>query len=178
MSRIGKKPVQVPAGITATVDGQKVTAKGPKGELFFVVNDEVHGQDRRQHRCRAAGQRQSKDARSKWGMSRTMIENIFKGVKDGFERKLEINGVGYRASMQGKNLQLALGFCHDVVYEPPVGISIAVPKPTEIIVTGINKQQVGQVAAEIREYRGPEPYKGKGVKYAEERIVRKEGKKK
>ena len=111
-------------------------------------------------------------------MSRTMIENIFKGVKDGFERKLEINGVGYRAAMQGKNLQLSLGFSHDVVYEPPQGITIAVPKPTEIVVTGINKQQVGQVAAEIREYRGPEPYKGKGVKYAEERIVRKEGKKK
>ncbi len=121
---------------------------------------------------------QSKDARSKWGMSRTMIENIFKGVKDGYERKLEINGVGYRASLQGKNLQLALGFSHDVVYEPPQGITIAVPKPTEIVVSGINKQQVGQVAAEIREYRGPEPYKGKGVKYAEERIVRKEGKKK
>jgi large subunit ribosomal protein L6 len=111
-------------------------------------------------------------------MSRTMIENIFKGVKDGYERKLEINGVGYRASMQGKNLQLALGFSHDVIYQPPQGITIAVPKPTEIVVTGINKQQVGQVAAEIREYRGPEPYKGKGVKYAEERIVRKEGKKK
>jgi large subunit ribosomal protein L6 len=107
-----------------------------------------------------------------------MIENLFKGVKDGFERKLEINGVGYRAAMQGKNLQLSLGFSHDVVYEPPQGITIAVPKPTEIVVTGINKQQVGQVAAEIREYRGPEPYKGKGVKYAEERIVRKEGKKK
>ena len=111
-------------------------------------------------------------------MSRTMVENIFKGVKDGYERKLEINGVGYRASLQGKNLQLALGFSHDVVYQTPEGISIAVPKPTEIIISGINKQQVGQVAAEIREYRGPEPYKGKGVKYAEERIVRKEGKKK
>ena len=114
----------------------------------------------------------------KFVMSRTMIEGIFKGVKDGFERKLEINGVGYRASLQGKNLQLALGFSHDVIYEPPVGITIAVPKPTEIVVSGINKQQVGQVAAEIREYRGPEPYKGKGVKYADERIVRKEGKKK
>ena len=107
-----------------------------------------------------------------------MIENIFKGVKDGFERKLEINGVGYRAAMQGKNLQLALGFSHDVIYEPPQGITIVVPKPTEIVIAGINKQQVGQVAAEIREFRGPEPYKGKGVKYAEERIVRKEGKKK
>lgn len=177
MSRIGKKPVPVPAGITAGVEGQKVTAKGPKGELFFVVNDDVKvSMDG--NAVVVVPANDSKAARSKWGMSRTMIENIFKGVKDGFERKLEINGVGYRASMQGKNLQLALGFSHDVVYEPPVGITIAVPKPTEIIVTGIDKQKVGQVAAEIREYRGPEPYKGKGVKYAEERIVRKEGKKK
>ncbi len=177
MSRIGKKPVPVPAGVTASVDGQKVTAKGPKGELVFVANDEVK-LELNDNAVSVTPINDSKDARSKWGMSRTMIENIFKGVKDGFERKLEINGVGYRASLQGKNLQLALGFSHDVVYEPPQGISIAVPKPTEIVVTGINKQQVGQVAAEIREYRGPEPYKGKGVKYAEERIVRKEGKKK
>ncbi|CDZ28181.1 MULTISPECIES: 50S ribosomal protein L6 [Neorhizobium] len=177
MSRIGKKPVPVPAGITATVDGQKVTAKGPKGELFFVANDEIK-LELENNAVSVTPVNDSKDARSKWGMSRTMIENIFKGVKDGFERKLEINGVGYRASLQGKNLQLALGFSHDVVYQTPEGITIAVPKPTEIVVTGINKQQVGQVAAEIREYRGPEPYKGKGVKYAEERIVRKEGKKK
>ena len=177
MSRIGKKPVQVPAGVTATVEGQKVTAKGPKGELFFVANDEIK-LELENNAVSVQPANDSKDARSKWGMSRTMIENIFKGVKDGYERKLEINGVGYRASLQGKNLQLALGFSHDVVYEPPVGITIVVPKPTEIIVSGINKQQVGQVAAEIREYRGPEPYKGKGVKYAEERIVRKEGKKK
>jgi len=177
MSRIGKKPVQVPAGVTATVDGQKVTAKGPKGELFFVANDEVSVK-LEDNAVVVEPNSQSKDARSKWGMSRTMVENIFKGVKDGYERKLEINGVGYRASLQGKNLQLALGFSHDVVYQTPEGITIAVPKPTEIIISGINKQQVGQVAAEIREYRGPEPYKGKGVKYAEERIVRKEGKKK
>jgi len=177
MSRIGKKPVQVPAGITASVDGQKVTAKGPKGELFFVANDEIK-LEIKDNAISVTPVNDSKDARSKWGMSRTMIENILKGVKDGFERKLEINGVGYRASLQGKNLQLALGFSHDVVYQTPEGITIAVPKPTEIIVSGINKQQVGQVAAEIREYRGPEPYKGKGVKYAEEPIVRKEGKKK
>ena len=177
MSRIGKKPGPVPAGVTATVEGQKVTAKGPKGELFFVANDEIK-LSLEENAVSVQPASNSKDARSKWGMSRTMIENIFKGVKDGFERKLEINGVGYRAAMQGKNLQLALGFSHDVIYEPPQGISIAVPKPTEIVVTGINKQQVGQVAAEIREFRGPEPYKGKGVKYAEERIVRKEGKKK
>ncbi len=177
MSRIGKKPVQVPAGVTASVEGQTVTAKGPKGELVFVANDEVK-LSLDNNAVSVVPANETKDARAKWGMSRTMIENLFKGVKDGFERKLEINGVGYRAAMQGKNLQLSLGFSHDVVYEPPQGISIAVPKPTEIVVTGINKQQVGQVAAEIREYRGPEPYKGKGVKYAEERIVRKEGKKK
>jgi len=120
----------------------------------------------------------SKDARSKWGMSRTMIANILNGVKTGFEKKLEINGVGYRASLQGKNLQLALGFSHDVLYPVPEGIQIVVPKPTEIVISGIDRQQVGQVAAEIRGYRGPEPYKGKGVKYANETIVRKEGKKK
>ncbi|WP_320202158.1 50S ribosomal protein L6 [Agrobacterium sp. rho-13.3] len=177
MSRIGKKPVQVPAGVTATVEGQTITAKGPKGELFFVANDEIQVK-LEENAVSVQPANNTKEARSKWGMSRTMVENIFKGVKDGYERKLEINGVGYRASLQGKNLQLALGFSHDVVYEPPVGITIAVPKPTEIIVSGINKQQVGQVAAEIREYRGPEPYKGKGVKYAEERIIRKEGKKK
>ena len=174
MSRIGKKPVAVPAGVTASVNGQTVTAKGPKGELKFVVNDEVlvkleNGE---------IAVDQSKTARSKWGMSRTQIVNILTGVKDGFERKLEITGVGYRAAMQGKNLQLALGFSHDVVYQTPEGITIATPKPTEITVSGIDKQQVGQVAAEIREYRGPEPYKGKGVRYAGEKIVRKEGKKK
>ena len=177
MSRIGKKPVSVPSGVTASVDGQTVTARGPKGELRFVVNDEVlvkldDGDIAVEPRD------QSKVARSKWGMSRTQIANIIAGVKDGFEKKLEINGVGYRAAMQGTNLQLSLGFSHEVVYKTPQGITISVPKPTEIVVNGIDKQQVGQVAAEIRKYRGPEPYKGKGVKYADERIVRKEGKKK
>jgi large subunit ribosomal protein L6 len=177
MSRIGKKPVQLPQGVTATVDGQTVTAKGPKGELKFVVNDEVlvkmeNGEIAVQPRD------QTKVARSKWGMSRTQIVNILQGVKEGFEKKLEISGVGYRAALQGKNLQLALGFSHDVVYQTPEGITITVPKPTEITVSGIDKQAVGQVAAEIRKYRGPEPYKGKGVKYAGEKIVRKEGKKK
>lgn len=177
MSRIGKKPVSVPAGVTATVDGQTVTAKGPKGELKFVVNDDVlvkldNGA------IKVDPRDESKGARAKWGMSRTQIVNILTGVTAGYERKLEINGVGYRAAMQGKNLQLALGFSHDVVYETPAGITISTPKPTEIVVSGIDKQKVGQVAAEIREYRGPEPYKGKGVKYAGERIVRKEGKKK
>ena len=177
MSRIGKKPVPLPQGVTASVSGQTVTAKGPKGELNFVVNDEVLVKFE-DNQIAVEPRDQTKSARSKWGMSRTQIVNILQGVKDGFEKKLEINGVGYRAAMQGKNLQLALGFSHDVVYQTPQGITISVPKPTEITVSGIDKQQVGQVAAEIREYRGPEPYKGKGVKYAGEKIVRKEGKKK
>ncbi|HMM63103.1 MAG: 50S ribosomal protein L6 [Mesorhizobium sp.] len=177
MSRIGKKPLAVPQGVTATVSGQTVTAKGPKGELKFVVNDEVlvkleNGEISVEPRD------QSKDARSKWGMSRSQIENILIGVKDGFERKLEIQGVGYRAAMQGKNLQLSLGFSHEVIYEAPEGVTLACPKPTEISVTGIDRQKVGQAAAEIREYRQPEPYKGKGVRYAGEKVFRKEGKKK
>ncbi|MEM9332230.1 MAG: 50S ribosomal protein L6 [Pseudomonadota bacterium] len=177
MSRIGKKPVAIPEGVTATVEGQTVTAKGPKGELQFVVNKEVlvkmdEGQ------ITVDPRDQSKDARSKWGMSRTMVSNIFEGVKNGFEKKLEINGVGYRAAMQGKNVQLSLGFSHEVVYEVPEGVTVACPKPTEIVVSGIDKQKVGQVAAELRSYRPPEPYKGKGVKYADETIFRKEGKKK
>jgi len=177
MSRIGKKPVAVPQGVTATVNGQTVTAKGPKGELNFVVNDEVLVK-LNEGEISVEPRDDSKQARSKWGMSRTQIANILNGVKDGFEKKLEINGVGYRAAMQGKNLQLSLGFSHEVVYQTPAGVTIAVGKPTEITVSGIDKQQVGQVAAEIRKYRGPEPYKGKGVKYANERIMRKEGKKK
>ncbi len=177
MSRIGKKPVSVPAGVTASVDGQTVTAKGPKGELKFVVNDEVLV--KMENGAVAVEPRdQSKDARSKWGMSRTMITNIFAGVGKGFEKKLEINGVGYRAAMQGKDLQLSLGYSHEVVYRVPEGVTVACPKPTEIVIVGIDKQQVGQVAAEIRDYRSPEPYKGKGVKYANETIFRKEGKKK
>lgn len=177
MSRIGNKSVAVPSGVTATVDGQTVTAKGPKGELSFVVNDEVLVK-LEEGEINVSPRDNSKDARSKWGMTRTMISNIVTGVAEGFEKKLEINGVGYRAAMQGKNLQLALGFSHDVVYEVPEGIQVATPKPTEIVITGIDKQRVGQVAAEIRKYRKPEPYKGKGVKYADETIVRKEGKKK
>jgi large subunit ribosomal protein L6 len=154
-----------------------VTAKGPKGELKFVVNNEVLVK-MEEGQIKVDPRDDSKVARSKWGMSRTQISNILSGVKEGFERRLEINGVGYRAAMQGKNLQLSLGFSHEVVYQTPEGVTIAVPKPTEIVITGIDKQAVGQVAAEIRKYRGPEPYKGKGVKYAGEKIVRKEGKKK
>ena len=177
MSRIGKKPVQIPAGVTATVDGQKVSVKGPKGELHFVVNDEVLV--KMESGAIAVDPRDaSKTARSKWGMSRSMIRNLVDGVTKGYERRLEISGVGYRAAMQGKNLQLALGYSHEVLYNVPTGVTVACPKPTEIVVSGIDKQQVGQVAAEIRDYRGPEPYKGKGIKYADETIFRKEGKKK
>jgi len=177
MSRIGKKPVSMPQGVTATVDGQTVTAKGPKGELKFVVNDDVLVKIENDQ-IEVAPRTETKTARAKWGMSRTQIVNILQGVKNGFEKKLEISGVGYRATLQGRNLQLALGFSHDVVYQTPAGVTITVPKPTEITVAGIDKQQVGQVAAEIRKFRGPEPYKGKGVKYANEFIFRKEGKKK
>ncbi|OXS99135.1 50S ribosomal protein L6 [Notoacmeibacter marinus] len=177
MSRIGKKPVPVPDGVTATVDGQTVKAKGPKGELEFTLGEEV-SVAMEDGAIAIEPRDDSKDARSKWGMSRTMIANIMEGVKNGFERKLEINGVGYRAAMRGSDLQLSLGFSHEVVFVPPEGVTVTVPKPTEITVSGIDKQVVGEAAAKIREYRPPEPYKGKGVKYAEERIVRKEGKKK
>ncbi len=177
MSRIGKKPVAIPQGVTASVDGQTVTAKGPKGELKFVVNEEVIVK-MGEGGVKVDPRDQTKDARSKWGMSRTSIENIMNGVATGFTKTLEINGVGYRAAMQGKDLQLSLGFSHEVVYIVPEGITVATPKPTEISVSGIDKQKVGQVAAEIRSYRGPEPYKGKGVKYSDETIFRKEGKKK
>ncbi len=177
MSRIGKQPVVIPDGVTATVEGQTVTAKGPKGELRYVVNDEVLVK-MEDGAIKVDPRDSSKDARSKWGLSRTMVSNIMSGVTDGFEKKLEINGVGYRAAMQGSDVQLSLGFSHEVIYKVPEGVSVACPKPTEIVVTGIDKQKVGQVAAEIRSYRPPEPYKGKGVKYADETIFRKEGKKK
>jgi len=177
MSRIGKKPVDIPEGVTATVEGQTVTAKGPKGELQFVVNKEVLVK-MEDGAVKVDPRDESKEARSKWGMSRTMVSNIMTGVKDGFEKKLEINGVGYRAAMQGSDVQLSLGFSHEVIYKVPEGVTVACPKPTELVVSGIDKQKVGQVAAEIRSYRPPEPYKGKGVKYADETIFRKEGKKK
>jgi|SRR5690606_38447371 len=177
MSRIGKKPVPVPESVTASIDGQTITAKGPKGELQFVFTEEVLVK-LENGGVVVTPRDESKDARSKWGMTRTQISNILNGVKTGFERKLEISGVGYRAAMQGNTLALSLGFSHEVNYVAPQGITIATPKPTEIVVTGIDKQVVGQVAAEIRAYRGPEPYKGKGVRYSDEVIVRKEGKKK
>lgn len=177
MSRVGKKPVVVPSGVTATVDGQLVKVKGAKGELSFQVPDEVTValQD---GTVTVTPRDQSKAARSRWGMSRAQVANLVEGVSKGFEKKLEINGVGYRAALAGKVLKLSLGYSHDVDYEIPAGITITVPRPTEVVVAGIDRQQVGQTAAEIRDYRGPEPYKGKGVKYAGEFIFRKEGKKK
>ena len=177
MSRVGKKPVAVPAGVTAKVDGQTVSVKGPKGELKFTAHDEV-AVTMAGNEITVAPRSMSKQARSAWGTARAMINNIANGVSKGFEKKLEINGVGYKAAIAGKQLQLSLGYSHDVNYEIPDGISIVTPKPTEIVVSGIDRQRVGQVAAEIRAYRGPEPYKGKGVKYAGEFIFRKEGKKK
>ncbi|CAM3218112.1 MULTISPECIES: 50S ribosomal protein L6 [Methylobacterium] len=177
MSRVGKKPVPVPAGVTATVTGQTVKMKGSKGELQFDVPTLV-SVEMKDGAISVEPINQSKPARSLWGTSRAQIANIAEGVSKGFEKKLEITGVGYRAAMAGKALKLSLGYSHDIEYAIPAGITIVTPKPTEITITGINRQQVGQVAAEIRDYRGPEPYKGKGVKYAGEFIFRKEGKKK
>ncbi len=177
MSRIGKKPVVIPAGVTAKLEGQTIAVKGATGELKFTAPDEVtvsiddgavhvqpHGEDKR--------------ARALWGTARAQIANLIGGVTHGFERKLEINGVGYKAAIAGKNLQLSLGYSHDIQYPIPAGVTITTPKPTEISVAGIDKRQVGQIAAEIRAFRSPEPYKGKGVKYAGEFIFRKQGKKK
>ncbi len=177
MSRIGNKAVAVPSGITANVEGQTVKVKGPKGALSVVLPDEVSVK-LDQGQIKVDPRSETKRARAQWGTSRTLVANLIAGVTKGFEQRLEINGVGYRAAVQGKNLQLALGYSHDVVYPIPEGITIATPKPVEIVITGIDRQKVGQVAAEIREFRPPEPYKGKGVKYASERIFRKEGKKK
>jgi large subunit ribosomal protein L6 len=177
MSRIGKKPVPVPTGVTVNLSGQNISVKGPKGELKFVLIEHVLAK-LEGDKVAVNPRDQTKLARSCWGMSRTMISNMIKGVTQGYSRSLEINGVGYRANVQGKVLQLNLGYSHDVNYAIPEGIEIKTPKPTEILISGIDKQRVGQVAAEIREFRGPEPYKGKGVKYSDERIFRKEGKKK
>jgi large subunit ribosomal protein L6 len=177
MSRIGKKPVALPKGVTATVEGKTVKVKGPKGELKVTLVAEVDAKVD-DHGVHVTPKEGAERGRQMWGLSRTLVNNLVVGVTQGFTQKLEINGVGYRAAVQGKNLQLQLGFSHDVAYPIPAGISIVCEKPTSIAVSGIDKQLVGQVAAEIRSYRPPEPYKGKGVKYAEEYILRKEGKKK
>jgi large subunit ribosomal protein L6 len=177
MSKIGKVPVSVPAGVTVSVSGQKISAKGPKGELHYTVADDVEFK----HEGNVFSfvpRVETKQARANWGTSRAQVKNIFTGVKDGFEKRMEITGVGYKAAVQGKVLSLSLGYSHDVNYDIPAGVSITTPKPTEIVVSGFDRRQVGQVAAEIREWRSPEPYKGKGIKYVGEFIFRKEGKNK
>ena len=177
MSRTGKKPVAIVKGVDVTLDGQTVTAKGPKGELSLKLNELVTA-EKTDDGIVIAPVDDSIPARAQWGTARSLLQNIVSGVSSGFEKKLEIQGVGYRAAMQGKDVKLSLGFSHEVIYPTPDGISIATPTPTEIVVSGIDVQQVGQVAAELRAYRKPEPYKGKGVRYAGEYVFRKEGKKK
>jgi len=177
MSRIGKKAVPVPKGVTVDLSGQDVSVKGPKGELKLALVEHVLAK-LEDGGVQVDPRDDTKLARSCWGMSRTLISNMVKGVTEGYSKSLEISGVGFRAAVQGRSLHLNLGYSHDVRYPIPEGIEIKTPKPTEIVISGIDKQRVGQVAAEIREFREPEPYKGKGVKYAGEKIFRKEGKKK
>jgi large subunit ribosomal protein L6 len=177
MSRIGVKAVAVPSGVTANIEGQTVKVKGPKGALQLVLHDDVAA-TMDKGAIKVDPRSDTKRARAMWGTYRALVANIVTGVKDGFEKRLEITGVGYRAAVQGKNLQLQLGYSHDVIYPIPEGITIATPRPVEIVISGIDRQRVGQVAAEIRAFRPPEPYKGKGVKHAGEYIFRKEGKKK
>ena len=177
MSRLGKKNIPVAKGVTSKLEGQTLKVKGPKGELSFTAPDNVEIKHENDN-LSVLPRDETKSARAGWGLTWSMIRNIQQGVTEGFTKELEINGVGYRAAVQGRKLNLALGYSHDINYDIPNGIDIKTPKPTEIIITGIDKQVVGQVAAEIRAYRGPEPYKGKGVKYKGEYIHRKEGKKK
>lgn len=177
MSRIGKRPITIPDGVTADLSGSTITARGPKGELSFCASDQVVLK-MSDGSITVEPANDTKTARSFWGMSRTMIENLMIGVKDGYTKNLEINGVGFRAAMKGSDLEMSLGFSHPVVYTPPENITIKCAKPTEIEISGFDKQVVGQVAAEIRSFRPPEPYKGKGIKYSDEYIFRKEGKKK
>ena len=177
MSRIGKRIIAVPKGVTVNIDGQTVSVKGPKGESSWTVADEIavsQGDEGLELALKADTPR----ARSMWGLSRTLVDNMVVGVTDGFEKSLELVGVGYRAAMKGNALSLQLGFSHEVDIDPPAGVSFAVPKQTEIKISGPDKQAVGQIAAVIRKLRPPEPYKGKGVRYSGEKVRRKEGKKK
>src|SRR5436190_3856631 len=177
MSRVGKKPVAIPSGVTASIEGQLVNVKGPKGALSVTLHDDVAAKLEGSE-LKVDPRFDTKRARAMWGTYRSLLANVITGVTKGFERKLEISGVGYRAALQGKNLQVQLGYSHDIVYPIPEGITIVTPRPTEVVVSGIDGQKVGHVAAQIRSFRKPEPYKGKGVKYAGEYIFRKEGKKK
>jgi len=177
MSRVGKKPVALPKGVTASVDGHTVEVKGPKGTRTFTATDAVT-LSIEEGAVVVKPVDLSKASRQQWGMVRSMVENLVIGVTTGFKKEMELNGVGYRAQMQGAALKMSLGYSHDVIFEVPKGVTVTTPKQTEIIVEGIDQQLVGQVAANIREWRGPEPYKGKGIKYKNEFIFRKEGKKK
>jgi large subunit ribosomal protein L6 len=177
MSRIGKKPVPLVKGVSATISGQTVEVKGPKGTRSFTAGDDVT-LTIENDAVKVTPRGLSKRARSQWGMSRSMIANLVTGVTVGFKKEMEIQGVGYRAAMKGKDLQLQLGFSHEVVFEVPEGVVVASPKQTEISVEGIDQQLVGQVAANIRAWKKPEPYKGKGIRYKGEFVFRKEGKKK
>jgi large subunit ribosomal protein L6 len=177
MSRIGKKPVELPSGVQASVSGQTIEVKGPKGARSFTATDDVTIAVA-DNVVTVTPRGSSKRARQQWGMSRSMVENCVVGVTEGFKKELEITGVGYRAQIQGNTLKLALGYSHDVDFDIPAGVTVTAPKQTEIVVEGIDQQLVGQVAANIREWRSPEPYKGKGIRYKGEYIFRKEGKKK
>ncbi len=177
MSRTGKKPVEIAKGVDVSIDGRTVKAKGPKGELSFELHDLISAK-RTDDGIVVEPVNETTAARSQWGTARSLLQNIVTGVSTGFEKKLAIQGVGYRAAMQGTDVKLSLGFSHEVVHTAPEGITISTPTQTEIVVSGIDSQKVGQVAAEIRAYRPPEPYKGKGVRYAGEYVFRKEGKKK
>ena len=177
MSRTGKKPIPAVSGVTVTIKDREVHAKGPKGEQSLTLMDIVNAKQTDEGIVIEPAN-DTQEARAAWGTTRALIANMVKGVKDGFEKKLQIQGVGFRAAMQGKDLKLSLGFSHEVVYVTPKGITIATPTQTDVTVTGADKQQVGQVAADIRAWRRPEPYKGKGVRYVGEYIARKEGKKK
>ena len=177
MSRIGKKPVELPSGVSASMSGQTVEVKGPKGSHSFTATDDVTIKIE-DNTVTVTPRGKSKRALQQWGMSRTMVANMVQGVSSGFKKELELNGVGYRAQMQGNTLKLNLGYSHDVDFEVPAGVTVTTPKQTEIVIEGSDPQLVGQVAANIREWRAPEPYKGKGIKYKDEYIFRKEGKKK
>ena len=177
MSRIGKKPVELPSGVSASVSGQTIEVKGPKGTRSFSATDDVT-LTVADNVVTIEPRGKSKRARQQWGMSRTMVQNLVTGVTEGFKKELEIQGVGYRAQMQGNTLKLNLGLSHDVDYTAPEGVTVTAPKQTEVVVEGIDEQLVGQVAANIRAWRKPEPYKGKGIRYKGEFIFRKEGKKK
>jgi large subunit ribosomal protein L6 len=178
MSRIGKKPIAIPAGVTATVESGTLTVKGPKGTLAMRLLDDLVKYEVGEGEIRVTPLTDAQRNRAAWGMQRTNVQNLVTGVTDGFTKVLEITGVGYRAAAQGKNLRLQLGYSHDVNYPVPEGIDIKTPDPNTVEISGIDKQKVGQVAAEIRRWRKPEPYKGKGIKYRGEYIFRKEGKKK